>query len=398
MPKQTGLLDALRVEPGTRVRLEKRDPGATLGHDKTTALAATEVQLVRLRDLQDRLWAESKHSVLVVLQGIDAAGKDGTIAKVMEAFNPQGCPVTSFKVPSGGGARPRFPVADPQADAGKRARSPSSTARTTRTSWSSASTASCPGAVWSKRYDQINEFERMLTEDGTTIVKFFLTIDRDEQRQRFQERYDDPNKRWKFKLADLEERKLWDDYQAAFDEALSRSSDGVGAVVRHPGQPELVPQSRGRDDHSPFVPTTSSRLSPARQPAQNLMGNYRGRPALPAPQRLLPPPNRVPKTPRTRSCPSREVTTLPPVRIAVSIVRWRARSAWRWAVASAFRWRSATRWAAAISLAWRLISRCCWAGVIVFRPVAVVGATLARTAATRPPPARARPVRAVMRS
>jgi len=81
-----------------------------------------------------------------------------------------------------------------------------------------------PRAVWSKRYDQINEFERTLSEGGTTIVKFFLSIDRDEQRKRFQERYDDPAKRWKFKLGDLEERKLWDDYQAAFDAVLTKTS------------------------------------------------------------------------------------------------------------------------------------------------------------------------------
>jgi len=78
--------------------------------------------------------------------------------------------------------------------------------------------------VWSKRYEQINDFERTLAEGGTTIVKFFLAIDRDEQRKRIQSRYDDPKKRWKFKLGDLEERKLWDDYQAAFDDALSKTS------------------------------------------------------------------------------------------------------------------------------------------------------------------------------
>ena len=81
-----------------------------------------------------------------------------------------------------------------------------------------------PKRVWSKRYDQINDFERMLADSGTTIVKFFLTIDREEQRKRFQERYDDPTKRWKFSLGDLDERKLWDSYQAAFDEALSKTS------------------------------------------------------------------------------------------------------------------------------------------------------------------------------
>ena len=83
----------------------------------------------------------------------------------------------------------------------------------------------------------------MLTETGTTIVKFFLSIDRDEQRERFQARYDDPTKRWKFSLGDLEERKRWDDYQAAFDDALSKTSTAVGAVVRHPGQPQVVPRT-----------------------------------------------------------------------------------------------------------------------------------------------------------
>ena len=81
-----------------------------------------------------------------------------------------------------------------------------------------------PKSVWCKRYDQINDWERMLSESGTTIVKFFLTIDRDEQRQRFQARYDDPSERWKFSMGDLEERKLWDDYQAAFEDALSKTS------------------------------------------------------------------------------------------------------------------------------------------------------------------------------
>jgi PPK2 family polyphosphate:nucleotide phosphotransferase len=223
MPKQADLLDALRVEPGTRVRLEKRDQGATLGHDKTTALAATQLQLVRLRDLQDRLWAESKQSVLVVLQGIDAAGKDGTIAKVMEAFNPQGCPVTPFKVPNAEELSHDFLWR-----IHKRTPAAGEIAIFNRSHYEDVLVVRVhdivPRAVWSKRYDQINEFERILTEGGTTIVKFFLAIDRDEQRRRLQERYDDPRKRWKFKLADLEERKLWDDYQLAFDDALSKTS------------------------------------------------------------------------------------------------------------------------------------------------------------------------------
>ena len=100
-PSGSGRLsDTLMVSPGSRVDLATHDPGATHGHDKADADEELTQGLERLADLQDRLWAEARHSVLVVLQGIDAAGKDGTIAKVMEAFNPQGCPVTSFKVPS----------------------------------------------------------------------------------------------------------------------------------------------------------------------------------------------------------------------------------------------------------------------------------------------------------
>jgi PPK2 family polyphosphate:nucleotide phosphotransferase len=223
MSRSTHLQDALRVKPGTRLRLEKRDPGATLGHDKTAALAATQVQLVRLRDLQERLWAESKRSVLVVLQGIDASGKDGTIAKVMEAFNPQGCPVTPFKAPSEEELAHDFLWR-----IHKRTPAKGEIGIFNRSHYEDVLVVRVhdivPRRVWSKRYDQINEFERILTEGGTTVVKFFLSIDRDEQRKRLQERYDDPKKRWKFKLSDLAERKLWDDYQVAFDDALSKTS------------------------------------------------------------------------------------------------------------------------------------------------------------------------------
>ena len=223
MSRPTALRDALRVKPGTRIRLEKLDAGATFGHDKASSVEATAGQMARLRDLQDRMWAEAKHSVLVVLQGIDAAGKDGTIAKVMEAFNPQGCPVTSFKVPS---------VEERAHDylwrVHKRTPGKGEVGIFNRSHYEDVLVVRVhdlvPKRVWSKRYDQINDFERMLSDSGTTIVKFFLTIDREEQRKRFQERYDDPTKRWKFSLADLDERKLWDSYQAAFDEALSRTS------------------------------------------------------------------------------------------------------------------------------------------------------------------------------
>ena len=223
MTDRPSLRDKLVVQPGSTVRLARLDPGATHRHDRASSVAATLKQMERLRDLQDRLWAEAKHSVLVVLQGIDAAGKDGTIAKVMEAFNPQGCPVTSFKVPSTDELAHDFLWRVHKRTPGK-----GEIGIFNRSHYEDVLVVRVhdivPRKVWSKRYGRINEFERLLTEGGTTIVKFFLTIDRDEQRTRFQERYDDPTKRWKFKMADLDERKLWDDYRAAFDEALTKTS------------------------------------------------------------------------------------------------------------------------------------------------------------------------------
>jgi PPK2 family polyphosphate:nucleotide phosphotransferase len=217
------LRDALLVRPGTRVKLAKIDPAATFGHTKESATAELETGLARLTDLQDRLWAEGKRRVLVILQGIDAAGKDGTLRHVMGAFNPQGCPVTAFKVPSAQElahdylwrVHTRVPG---NGEIGIFNRSHYEDVLVVRVH------DIVPRKVWSRRYDQINAFERMLAEEGTTILKFFLYIDREEQRRRFQARLDDPTKRWKFRLGDLEERKHWDEYIAAFEDALSRCS------------------------------------------------------------------------------------------------------------------------------------------------------------------------------
>ena len=168
-------------------------PGATLGHDKASAVAATQAQMERLRDLQDRLWAEAKHSVLVVLQGIDAAGKDGTIAQGHGGVQPAGLPGLLVQGADPGGARPRLPVArSTSASPGK-----GEIGIFNRSHYEDVLVVRVhglvPRRVWSKRYDQINDFERTLAENGTTIVKFFLSIDRDEQRERFQARYDDPD-------------------------------------------------------------------------------------------------------------------------------------------------------------------------------------------------------------
>jgi PPK2 family polyphosphate:nucleotide phosphotransferase len=217
------LRDELRVKPRTHVDLKRIDPGERHGWSKEAAEAATAEQMVRLADLQDRLWAEAKRSVLVILQGIDAAGKDGTIQKVMEAFNPQGCVVAAFKVPT-----PEELAHDYLWRIHKRVPGKGEIGIFNRSHYEDVLVVRVhhivPREAWAARYREINEFERLLTDNGTTIVKFFLYIDRDEQRQRFQERVDDPTKRWKFSMADLDERKLWDDYIDAFEDALSKTS------------------------------------------------------------------------------------------------------------------------------------------------------------------------------
>jgi PPK2 family polyphosphate:nucleotide phosphotransferase len=217
------LRQQLLVKPGSRVKLEAMDAAATFGHEK----AASEIELARglqrLTDLQDRIYAEAKHPVLIVLQGIDAAGKDGTVRHVMDAFNPMGCPVANFGVPTPVEAAHNYLWRIEQRLPAKR-----EIGIFNRSHYEDVLVVRVhnlvPKSVWSKRYDQINEWERRLTEEGTTIIKFFLYIDKEEQRIRQQDRIDDPKKRWKFKAADLAERKLWDDYIAAYEAALSRCS------------------------------------------------------------------------------------------------------------------------------------------------------------------------------
>ena len=217
------LRERLVVKPGERLDLASLDATETFGHRKEQAEADLRTGLDRLTDLQSRIWAEQRHAVLVVLQGIDAAGKDGTLKHVMGAFNPQGCSVTSFKVPT------EHELAhDYLWRVHQRMPARGEIAIFNRSHYEDVLIVRVhglvPEEVWRPRYEQINAFERMLTDEGTTILKFFLYIDRDEQRERFQARLDDPSKRWKFRRGDLDERKRWDEYMAAFEEALSRCS------------------------------------------------------------------------------------------------------------------------------------------------------------------------------
>ena len=223
MAGRSNLRDALRVRAGSRVDLSQFHPDDFHGWPKDEARDATKEQLERLADLQDRLWAQQRHAVLVVLQGIDASGKDGAIRRVMSAFNPQGCQVSSFKVPTAEEAahdflwrvHKRVPA---KGEIGVFNRSHYEEVLVVRVH------ELVPRDVWTGRYELINEFEETLTETGTTPVKFFLHISRDEQRDRLQERYENPKKRWKFSLGDLDERGLWNEYMKAYEDALSKTS------------------------------------------------------------------------------------------------------------------------------------------------------------------------------
>jgi PPK2 family polyphosphate:nucleotide phosphotransferase len=213
----------LLIRPGARIKLSDCDPAATHGIEKNAGERQLTKNLDRLSVLQYLLYAEAKRSLLVVLQGIDAGGKDGTIRHVMSGLNPQGVRVTPFKVPEGAEKRHdylwRIHQALPElGQIGIFNRSHYEDVLVVRVH------SLVPKSVWSKRYKQINDFEHMLTENGVRIVKFLLYIDKAEQARRFRERLDDKSKNWKFSPADLKEREYWDQYMSAYQDMLHRCS------------------------------------------------------------------------------------------------------------------------------------------------------------------------------
>jgi PPK2 family polyphosphate:nucleotide phosphotransferase len=215
----------LKVPAGGKLQLADIDPAATHGVEKPDALNRLAKNLKRLSVLQYLLYAESRRALLVVLQGIDAGGKDGTIRHVMSGLNPQGVNVTSFKVPEGAEKRHdylwRVHSAVPESGMiGIFNRSHYEDVLVVRVH------DLAPKPVWSKRFDQINDFERMLTENGVTILKFLLYISKDEQAKRFRARLDDKSKNWKFSPADVREREYWDQYVEAYDDVLRKCSTG----------------------------------------------------------------------------------------------------------------------------------------------------------------------------
>src|SRR6516165_8437331 len=231
----TDLIEPLKVAPGSEVKLGRdHDPGYTgrVTRSQATALLADGVEL--LADYQDRLAAQDTWGVLLVLQGIDAAGKDGTIRHVMSGVNPQGVAVHSFKVPSAEELdhdflwryAQRLPA---RGQIGIFNRSQYEEVLVVRVhpellDRQKLPPASKQGDVWQRRYREINNWERYLTDNGIRIVKLFLNLSKEEQRTRFLRRIDLADHNWKFSSADVAEREHWDAYQRAFSEALSHTS------------------------------------------------------------------------------------------------------------------------------------------------------------------------------
>jgi len=214
-----------RIEPGRTVDLAEIDPADTSAAPggKEATKAASWAQAVRLAELQDLLWARRQERLLVVLQGTDTAGKGGTIRRVFGAVNPAGLRVVSFQAPTRAELERdylwRVHAEVPAAgEIGVFDRSHYEDVLVARVE------GLVPEAVWQRRFDHINAFERMLVDEGTTIVKVFLHISRDEQAERLAARLADPTKRWKLRPDDLVARRRWDDYQRAYAEAITRTS------------------------------------------------------------------------------------------------------------------------------------------------------------------------------
>ncbi|HXZ47777.1 MAG TPA: polyphosphate kinase 2 family protein [Usitatibacter sp.] len=217
-------LDRFRVKPGSKLALKDFDPGFKDRHEEhKEALEEIERCQQRLRALQDLLYAERRHSLLVCLQAMDTGGKDGTINHVLAAMNPQGCRVVPFRQPSAEEAAHDFLW---RVHRGTPARG--EVAIFNRSHYEDVLIVRVhnlvPKEVWSRRYERINAFEKGLAENDTRILKFFLHISKEEQLARFRERLEDPTKQWKISEADYAERKYWDDYVAAYEEALARCS------------------------------------------------------------------------------------------------------------------------------------------------------------------------------
>ena len=219
------LLKKLVVNPGSKVRLRDVDPGYH-GHHESHEKALPDIQahIQKMDQLQFLMYAEKKHSLLIVLQGLDAGGKDGVIRHLLTGMNPAGCRVAAFKQPTAEEldhdflwrVHPQVPAKGEVAIFNRSHYEDVLVVRVHKL---------VPPEVWSKRYQRINDFEKQLSEENhTTILKFFLYISKEEQLARFKQRLDDPARRWKISASDYKERKYWGDYIEAFEDMLHKTS------------------------------------------------------------------------------------------------------------------------------------------------------------------------------
>lgn len=222
------------AKPGSEISLSKFSTKDTSGiKSKEDAKELLDKNIEKMIELQDRLYASDKYSLLLIFQAMDAAGKDSTIKHVMSGLNPQGTQVYSFKQPSkeeiDHGFLWRIQKAVPERGRiGIFNRSHYEEVLVVKVHdllrYQQLPSELIDENIWQKRYDQINNFEKYLAENGTVVIKFFLHVSKDEQKERFLARIDDKTKNWKFSAADVEERKYWDKYQDAYEEAISATS------------------------------------------------------------------------------------------------------------------------------------------------------------------------------
>ena len=212
------------VKPGKRVKIADFDAGFAGGFKrKAEAKERLQQNTRRLAELQHLLYAEGKRALLIIIQAMDAGGKDGTVRSVMSGVNPQGCTVVSFKAPTGEELAHDFlwrvhKVVPPKGMIGIFNRSHYEDVLIVRVH------DLVPKSIWSKRYEQINDFERMLADNDVHILKFFLNISSQEQKKRLRQRLKRPEKNWKVNVADFDERKYWDRYMQAYEAVLARCS------------------------------------------------------------------------------------------------------------------------------------------------------------------------------
>lgn len=228
----------LVAKPGKRHRVEDFDPAFTAGLTKGRAKALLVRDVEKLSALQSMLYAEDRHALLIIFQGMDAAGKDGTVKHVMSGINPQGCQVFSFKTPSPEELDHDYlwrihRCIPERGRIGIFNRSHYEDVLIAKVHPELVLNGKLPGVdtvdavddeFWKRRYRQINDFERYLTENGVVILKFFLNISKDEQKKRFMERLEDKAKNWKFDEGDIKERAFWEDYMKAYSDMLTETS------------------------------------------------------------------------------------------------------------------------------------------------------------------------------